>query len=132
MAFLVDERLSEEGAVYTTSGDSIAKTNWHRTEYNSAGCSPGAFKLGGGERRGSFQEASPRRRRCASQLDGRSPIRVSRVSSEGVVPRKIASAALDEGDGVYDLTPDFRLTVPAETYGGNYAATATIAINVGP
>lgn len=45
---------------------------------------------------------------------------------------KIASAAVGEGDGVYDLTPDFRLTVPAETYTGSYSATVTIAISTGP
>ncbi|MEE8386185.1 MAG: hypothetical protein V3S01_09725, partial [Dehalococcoidia bacterium] len=27
---------------------------------------------------------------------------------------KIASAAVGEGDGVYDMTPDFQLTAPAE------------------
>ena len=31
-----------------------------------------------------------------------------------------------------DLTPDFRLTVPAETFVGSYTATVTIAISVGP
>ena len=45
---------------------------------------------------------------------------------------KIASAAVGEGDGIYDLTPDFRLTVPAETYTGNYTATVTIVISAGP
>jgi len=47
-------------------------------------------------------------------------------------PLQIASAALGEGDGVYDLTPDFRLTVPAETYAGSYTATVTVAISAGP
>ncbi len=45
---------------------------------------------------------------------------------------KIASAAVGKGDGVYDLTPDFRLTVAAETYSGSYTATLTVAISVGP
>jgi len=45
---------------------------------------------------------------------------------------KIASAALDDGNGVYDMTPDFRLTVPAETYAGNYTATVTVSISAGP
>ena len=45
---------------------------------------------------------------------------------------KIASAAVGEGDGVYDLTPDFQLTVPAETYIGRYEATVTITISAGP
>jgi len=45
---------------------------------------------------------------------------------------KIASAAVGESNGVYDLTPDFRLTVPAETYSGNYTATVTADISVGP
>ena len=47
-------------------------------------------------------------------------------------PLKIASAAVAEGDGVYDLTPDFQLTVPAETYIGGYEATVTVTVNVGP
>ena len=45
---------------------------------------------------------------------------------------KIASAADGDGNGVYDMTPDFRLTVPAETYAGNYTATVTVSISVGP
>lgn len=47
-------------------------------------------------------------------------------------PLKIASAVADEGDGIYDLTPDFQLTVPAQTYTGNYSATVTVDISVGP
>jgi hypothetical protein len=45
---------------------------------------------------------------------------------------KIASAAVNAGDGVYDLTPDFRLTVPAQTYAGSYSATVTVSISSGP
>lgn len=45
---------------------------------------------------------------------------------------KMASAAVGEGDGVYDLTPGFRLMVPAETFTGNYTATVTVAIGAGP
>jgi hypothetical protein len=45
---------------------------------------------------------------------------------------KIASAASGEGNGVYDMTPDFSLTVPAETYAGNYTATVTVSISAGP
>ncbi len=44
----------------------------------------------------------------------------------------IASAAVGEGDGVYDLTPGLRLTVPAETYTGSFTATVTISVSVGP
>lgn len=47
-------------------------------------------------------------------------------------PLKIASAASGTGDGVYDMTPGFRLTVPAEVLAGSYTATVTIAIGVGP
>jgi len=45
---------------------------------------------------------------------------------------KIASADVGDGNGVYDLTPDFRLTVPAETYAGNYTATVTVNVTAGP
>ena len=45
---------------------------------------------------------------------------------------KIASAALGQGNGVYDLTPEFCLTVPAETYAGGYTATVTVDISAGP
>ena len=44
----------------------------------------------------------------------------------------IASAASGEGDGVYDLTPGFQLTVPAETYSGSYTATVTVSVSTGP
>jgi len=45
---------------------------------------------------------------------------------------KIASAAVNDGNGVYDVTPEFRLTVPAETYAGSYTATVTADISAGP
>ena len=45
---------------------------------------------------------------------------------------KIASAAIGEGNGVYDMTPEFRLTVPAETWVGDYTATLTVSIVAGP
>ena len=47
-------------------------------------------------------------------------------------PRTIASAADATGDGVYDLTPDTRLTLPAEIYTGSYSATVTVTVAVGP
>jgi hypothetical protein len=47
-------------------------------------------------------------------------------------PIKIASAAVGEGNGVYNMTPDFRLTVPAETYIGSYTATVAVTISAGP
>ena len=47
-------------------------------------------------------------------------------------PLKIASAAVGDGNGVYDLTPGFELAVPAETYTGNYSATLTVDVAVGP
>ena len=49
-----------------------------------------------------------------------------------VTPLKIASAASGNGDGVYDLTPGFRLTVPAEALTGTYTATVTVDIAAGP
>jgi hypothetical protein len=45
---------------------------------------------------------------------------------------KIASAASGDGNGVYDMTPDFRLSVPAETWAGDYTATLTVSIIAGP
>jgi hypothetical protein len=47
-------------------------------------------------------------------------------------PLKLASAASGEGDGVYDLTPDFQLSIPAETFTGSYSATVTVAVATGP
>ena len=45
---------------------------------------------------------------------------------------KFISAASGTSDGVYDITPEFRLTVPAETYIGNYTSTLTITVSAGP
>ncbi len=45
---------------------------------------------------------------------------------------KIATAASGDGDGVYNLTPEFQVSVPAETFTGNYSATVTVAVNTGP
>ena len=50
----------------------------------------------------------------------------------GATALKIASAASGNGNGVYDLTPQFQLTVPAEAYTGSYTATVTITTLTGP
>ncbi|MCH8920478.1 MAG: hypothetical protein IIA23_07200 [Chloroflexi bacterium] len=47
-------------------------------------------------------------------------------------PLKIVSAALGDGKGVYNLTPDFQLTVPGETPPGNFTATVTVSVAIGP
>jgi hypothetical protein len=47
-------------------------------------------------------------------------------------PLKIASAANGRGKGIYDLTPDFQLTVPGETSPGNFTATVTVSVATGP
>ena len=47
-------------------------------------------------------------------------------------PVKIASSAAGAGNGIYDLTPEFQLAIPAETYAGSYSATMTIQIGTGP
>jgi hypothetical protein len=45
---------------------------------------------------------------------------------------KIVTAIGAESNREYDVTPDFRLTVPAEVYIGSYTATVTITISNGP
>ena len=45
---------------------------------------------------------------------------------------KIASAAEGNGGGIYDLSPDFQLTIPSEAYEGTYTATLTVNISSGP
>ena len=45
---------------------------------------------------------------------------------------KIVSANAAQGNGTFDVTPDFRLTVPAAAYSGAYTATVTITIANGP
>lgn len=45
---------------------------------------------------------------------------------------KIVSALPATGNRAFDLTPDFRLTVAADAYAGNYSATVTITIAYGP
>jgi hypothetical protein len=45
---------------------------------------------------------------------------------------RFLSAASGTGDGIYNLLPEFRLTIPAETYVGNYTSTLTISVNAGP
>ena len=47
-------------------------------------------------------------------------------------PLKIASADSGTGNGIYTLTPDFQLDIPAQTYAGTYTATVTVTVNVGP
>ena len=67
--------------------------------------------------------------RVSGDVDGPVSSQTTFVSLSGTA-LKIASAAV--GEGVYNLTPDFRLTVPAETYAGSYTATVTVAISAGP
>lgn len=50
----------------------------------------------------------------SGDLDGPVSTQTTFASLSGTA-LKIASAAVGDGDGVYNLTPDFRLTVPAET-----------------
>ena len=45
---------------------------------------------------------------------------------------KFISAESGSGDGIYNLLPEFRLRVPAETYAGSYLSTLTITISAGP
>ena len=45
---------------------------------------------------------------------------------------KFVSAENGSGDGVYELIPEFRLRVPAETYTGSYISTLTVTISAGP
>ncbi len=47
-------------------------------------------------------------------------------------PLKVLSAALTAGQGSYNYSPDFLLTVPASTPQGSYTANMTVTINSGP
>ena len=47
-------------------------------------------------------------------------------------PITFLSAANGTSDGSYLLSPEFNLTVPAETYVGSYTTTITISITSGP
>ena len=47
-------------------------------------------------------------------------------------PQAILNASGSDGIGLYTFTPEFRLTVPAEAYAGDYIATLTITILAGP
>ena len=47
-------------------------------------------------------------------------------------PLKIASAASGQGIGQYEITPDFTLNVPAETFAGSYTAPVTVDMVTGP
>lgn len=50
----------------------------------------------------------------------------------GATPLKLLSANAGQGMGTYDYTPDFQLTVPAQTLAGEYQAVVTVSINTGP
>lgn len=50
----------------------------------------------------------------------------------GGTPLKLLSAGVGQGMGAYDYTPDFQLTVPAQTLAGSYQAVVTVSINSGP
>ena len=56
----------------------------------------------------------------------------TRFAALSGTPLKIASATSGRGKGIYDLTPDFQLTVPGETPPGNFTATVTVSIATGP
>lgn len=50
----------------------------------------------------------------------------------GATPLKLLSAAAGQGMGTYDYTPDFQLTVPAQTLAGTYQSVVTVSVNTGP
>ena len=45
---------------------------------------------------------------------------------------KFISTESGNGVGVYELIPEFRLRIPAETYAGSYISRLTVTISVGP
>ena len=45
---------------------------------------------------------------------------------------KIISANAGFGQGVYNLTPDFQLNIPPQTFAGTYSANLTISVVAGP
>jgi hypothetical protein len=53
-------------------------------------------------------------------------------ASLGGDPVKIVSADDHQGTGVYDLTPEFKLLVPAQTFKGAYTSTITVSVVSGP
>jgi len=55
---------------------------------------------------------------------------VSTVS--GRSPLAVLSAAVGNGMGTYDFTPDMRQIVPADASPGSYEAFLTVSINSGP
>ena len=69
--------------------------------------------------------------RVSGDLNGPTSTQTTFAALSGTALR-IASAAVATGSGIYDMTPNFRLTVPAETYTGSYTATVTVAISAGP
>lgn len=45
---------------------------------------------------------------------------------------RIITSEIGQGTGIYEITPDFRLNVPAQAYAGNYASTITLTVVSGP
>lgn len=54
------------------------------------------------------------------------------LSENGATPVRFAAAAPDSGMGRFTLTPAIALTVPADTYAGDYGSTLTISVVAGP
>lgn len=54
------------------------------------------------------------------------------IPESGNPPLKILSAGVGEGQGSYELHPNFTLDVPANTVAGTYTSTVTVTIASGP
>lgn len=54
------------------------------------------------------------------------------IPESGNPPLKILSANVGEGQGSYELHPQFTLDVPANTVAGQYTSTVTVTIATGP
>jgi hypothetical protein len=54
------------------------------------------------------------------------------IPESGNPPLKILSANVGEGQGSYELHPNFTLDVPANTVAGTYTSTVTVTIATGP
>jgi len=54
------------------------------------------------------------------------------IPESGNPPLKILSAGVGEGQGSYELHPNFTLDVPANTVAGTYTSTVTVTIATGP
>jgi hypothetical protein len=69
---------------------------------------------------------------CTDPINGVGYVLAVPAGATAPSPVKLFNAAADTGMGVFDITPTFEVSVPANAYAGNYTSEIFITVSSGP